>query len=306
MDYAILQTDILVHPEIKGAKFGHFSDLSPGDKLVVIGSPLGLSQTVTEGIVSSKRKIEDAEYLQMSASISPGSSGSPVFNSKGDIVGLVVFHMKEGQSLNFAISSSHLEEIFGFSIPDIFNKQESRTSLVNLIIGNSDEKNTKDSQIRSLQNLDDLVIMVEDIPDGLNSAFSRNDIENFVSRKIKTTTSDLIVLTNDEQKKKYSTKSDSTRDWDALTYLGKADQKGRYLYVSISHIKTKEDINFFYIEVSMHRPVFTLTGIDILPSVRLDRYGYFGNIYDAKETIKDSIDHLMDKFLVKWKEANKK
>ena len=76
----------------------------PGETVVVIGSPLGLEQTVTDGIVSAIRKISPVgQVIQMSAPISPGSSGSPVVDMRGQVVGVASFRRQDGQNLNFAI-----------------------------------------------------------------------------------------------------------------------------------------------------------------------------------------------------------
>lgn len=75
------------------------------EQIMVIGSPMGLEQTVSEGIVSSIREIPAlGEFFQMSAPISPGSSGSPVINLKGQVIGVATFQFISGQNLNFAVS----------------------------------------------------------------------------------------------------------------------------------------------------------------------------------------------------------
>lgn len=74
-----------------------------GSKLVVIGSPLGLAQTVSEGIVSATRIENGKELLQMTVPISPGSSGGPVLNSSGQVVAVATKYMAKGQQLNFAV-----------------------------------------------------------------------------------------------------------------------------------------------------------------------------------------------------------
>ena len=75
-----------------------------GETVVVIGSPYGLEQSVTEGIISSIRYDNDyGELIQITAPISPGSSGSPVLNLKGELVGIATFQLVAGQNLNFAI-----------------------------------------------------------------------------------------------------------------------------------------------------------------------------------------------------------
>jgi hypothetical protein len=74
-----------------------------GSKLVVIGSPLGLTQTVSEGIVSARRLQDGRELLQMTVPISPGSSGGPVLNTAGRVVAVATKYMAKGQQLNFAV-----------------------------------------------------------------------------------------------------------------------------------------------------------------------------------------------------------
>jgi tetratricopeptide (TPR) repeat protein len=70
-----------------------------GQDIIVIGTPLGLENTVSEGIVSAIR----GDKIQLTAPISPGSSGSPVLNMNGEVVGIVSSQMSKGQNLNFAV-----------------------------------------------------------------------------------------------------------------------------------------------------------------------------------------------------------
>jgi S1-C subfamily serine protease len=74
-----------------------------GEHVVVLGSPLGLEHTVTEGLVSAVRTIKNrGEFLQISAPISHGSSGGPVVNMQGQVIGIATFQVK-GQDINFAV-----------------------------------------------------------------------------------------------------------------------------------------------------------------------------------------------------------
>jgi serine protease Do len=75
-----------------------------GDKIMVAGSPMGLELTIAEGIVSALREIpKKGKVIQISAPISPGSSGGPVLNMDGEVVGIATFQMIQGQNLNFAV-----------------------------------------------------------------------------------------------------------------------------------------------------------------------------------------------------------
>jgi trypsin-like peptidase len=86
------------------AKLGDSRVLQVGDRVVTIGNPLGLEQTVSEGIVSGFRKMGGTRaVIQITAPISPGSSGGGLFNGKGELVGLTTFTLQDSQNLNFAV-----------------------------------------------------------------------------------------------------------------------------------------------------------------------------------------------------------
>lgn len=79
-----------------------------GSKIIVIGSPLGLEKTITDGIVSAIRPIPSPydRMIQISAPLSPGSSGSPVINMNNQVIGIATWQYTEGQNINFAIPVS--------------------------------------------------------------------------------------------------------------------------------------------------------------------------------------------------------
>jgi hypothetical protein len=80
-----------------------------GERIIVYGSPLGLENTVSDGIVSSVREISDySKIIQITVPVSPGSSGSPVLNMNGEVIGIATFQFIEGQNLNFAIPSERI------------------------------------------------------------------------------------------------------------------------------------------------------------------------------------------------------
>ena len=84
---------------------GDSNRLQVGEEVVAIGNPLSLESTVSNGIVSAIRTVEDegGKFVQITAPISPGSSGGPLFNMAGEVVGITTSHLIGGQNLNFAI-----------------------------------------------------------------------------------------------------------------------------------------------------------------------------------------------------------
>jgi len=102
-----------------------------GERIIVYGSPLGLEKTVSDGIVSAIREVPGyGKLIQITAPISPGSSGSPVLNMKGEVIGIATFQFIEGQNLNFAIPSEKItslnlmEEEKTFSTEELFEPEE--------------------------------------------------------------------------------------------------------------------------------------------------------------------------------------
>ncbi|HEU4562422.1 MAG TPA: S1C family serine protease [Longimicrobium sp.] len=82
-----------------------------GEAVVVIGAPEGLSNTVSTGIVSAIRRIGGRTLVQITAPISHGSSGGPVLNSRGQVIGVSVSVLSEGQNLNFAVPVTELSRL---------------------------------------------------------------------------------------------------------------------------------------------------------------------------------------------------
>lgn len=86
------------------------SQIDIGESIYVFGSPVGLEGSMSNGIVSSKgtRQIGGEDLLQITAPISPGSSGGPVVNGRGEVVGVAAASLTRGQNLNFAVPVPYL------------------------------------------------------------------------------------------------------------------------------------------------------------------------------------------------------
>lgn len=103
-DLALLKIDERDAPKFKYVLLGSADALAVGDGVFAIGSPLGLERTVTEGILSTKtRQMAGELFLQTTTQINPGNSGGPLFNMRGEVVGITNMKITFGEGLGFAI-----------------------------------------------------------------------------------------------------------------------------------------------------------------------------------------------------------
>jgi tetratricopeptide (TPR) repeat protein len=109
-DIALLQVDI--PPNVASPLTILRTSPQEGESIVVIGNPLGLEGSISNGIVSAVRDIPSfGRIIQITAPISPGSSGSPVVNMRGEVVGVATLQLADGQSLNFAVPSDRVTQL---------------------------------------------------------------------------------------------------------------------------------------------------------------------------------------------------
>lgn len=96
-----------------------------GTDVYVIGSPYGLNQTVTRGIVSAIRELKELQkfgingrksdlYIQIDAAINSGSSGGPIADARGGVIAVSTFIIAQGQSLNFGVPARYVDELLDF------------------------------------------------------------------------------------------------------------------------------------------------------------------------------------------------
>src|SRR5438270_526912 len=109
-DIALLQVEI--PPSVARPLTVVRTSPQEGESIVVIGNPLGLEGSISNGIVSAVRDIPNfGRIIQITAPISPGSSGSPVINMRGEVVGVATLQLSDGQSLNFAVPSDRVAQL---------------------------------------------------------------------------------------------------------------------------------------------------------------------------------------------------
>ena len=121
-------------------KFGDSEALQVGQWVVAIGSPFGLEQTVTAGIVSAKGRVIGSgpydDFIQTDASINPGNSGGPLINMDGEVVGINTAIVAGGHGIGFAIPVNLAKRI----IDQLKNHGEVKRGLLGITIQNIDEE----------------------------------------------------------------------------------------------------------------------------------------------------------------------
>jgi hypothetical protein len=90
---------------------GNVSALRTGQRVYAVGAPMGLDLTISDGIVSALREVEDGTVIQTTTPISPGSSGGGLFDLSGRLVGIMTFQHRYGQNLNFAVPADWIGQM---------------------------------------------------------------------------------------------------------------------------------------------------------------------------------------------------
>ena len=104
-DFAIIKINAVELPTVK---LGNSDRLEIAENVIAVGAPLGLEGTVTTGIVSHVRPMEGYRVIQHTAHISPGSSGGPLLNESGQVVGVNSFLLQGGQAIYFALPINYV------------------------------------------------------------------------------------------------------------------------------------------------------------------------------------------------------
>jgi serine protease Do len=111
LDLALL---LLKHPDNKPFDFSvleNAENIEVGETVFAIGNPLGLERSMSQGVISTKqRSFDGLTYIQTDAAINPGNSGGPLFNARGEVVGITNMGIPSAESLNFAIPTRYVKD----------------------------------------------------------------------------------------------------------------------------------------------------------------------------------------------------
>lgn len=192
-----------------GEKFAYLtlanSELKQGDKVYNVSSPVGLEQTVSDGIISALRSDSHGDIVQITAPISPGSSGSAIINEKGDVVAIATFLHKGGQNLNFGVKMS--DEILALIKDNEFSKKNPKfNKKADFVIVNIPASNAPHVRLNAIEFKPDATIAYLSYS---NLDMTRNPAQVSFQTEDKTKSYTLTDLAND---KNYAMTSFSTAD----------------------------------------------------------------------------------------------
>lgn len=108
LDYAVILVEGSGFPALK---VGNSQAIKSGETVYAIGNPKGLSNTISDGIISNPRRENFDGMIQISVPISPGSSGGALLNARGEVIGITTGSLESGQNLNFAVPMDQLSSV---------------------------------------------------------------------------------------------------------------------------------------------------------------------------------------------------
>jgi len=127
-DLALLQIPKQDDIKFRPVALAKSNDLREGDEVFAIGNPLGLERSVSQGIVSTRnRNFSGLVFIQTTTQINPGNSGGPLFNMKGEVVGVTNMKLLQSEGLGFAIPTAYLKHFLENREAFAFDKNNPNT-----------------------------------------------------------------------------------------------------------------------------------------------------------------------------------
>lgn len=117
-----------LEPQINGQSGS--SQIGVGEPVVTIGNPRGLQGSVSSGIVSGFRITDGKKMIQITAPISPGSSGGPVFDARGTVIGVATATLRDGQNLNFAVPATYIPDVLSGKVSGEAGNSTKKTRVI--------------------------------------------------------------------------------------------------------------------------------------------------------------------------------
>jgi tetratricopeptide (TPR) repeat protein len=150
--------------------------ISTGEQIFAIGNPEGFEKTISQGIVSGLRIRDGRNLLQITSPISHGSSGGPILNGKGEVVGVAVGMIQDGQNLNFAVPVEYVRAIMIAKAEHPSNTTDKASTLTQL-----KELNTKWSSLEysgeaSSEYQQDIIQMVDLMKKIISTSTSESEL----------------------------------------------------------------------------------------------------------------------------------
>jgi len=128
VDLALLKLPPQKDLKLTAVTLGSLEDLNAGDGAFAIGNPLGLERSVSQGIISTlNRNFEGLVYLQTDAAINPGNSGGPLFNMRGEVIGVTNMGFRGTDNLGFAIPIPYVKDFLRNREAFAFDKDNPNT-----------------------------------------------------------------------------------------------------------------------------------------------------------------------------------
>lgn len=128
VDLALLKLPPQKDLKLKPLTLGNLDDLNAGDGAFAVGNPLGLERSVSQGIISTlNRNFEGLIYLQTDTAINPGNSGGPLFNMRGEVVGVTNMGFRGSDNLGFAIPIPYVKDFLRNREAFAFDKDNPNT-----------------------------------------------------------------------------------------------------------------------------------------------------------------------------------
>jgi S1-C subfamily serine protease len=288
MDLAVLKVPAPL------AAYTPLADSAPkvGMRVFAVGNPVGLRHTFSEGLVSGIRPYKgNHSIIQTTAPISPGSSGGPLLDEKGDVVGVTTMQHVIGQNLNFAMPASAVQELI--------SKVGEAQKISSLTTGSTDDSAATGDVVKiipvgmleTLAGIKGVEVVVEGLhADARFAGLRESTLQNMVELRLRRLGVPVIT-----QRDRLS------------------DPRAPYLYVNIATISDSERITYGFIVSVDVKQIVALVD----PSDEMDFHTYastwmtptiYGSVGRNRlaETVRDTLSEMIDKFANEFITANQR